>query len=399
MKNKEFNTRIFLIVIDSFGIGAMPDAAEFGDEGSNTYIHILQSQPTLHLPTLAKLGLNAIDGVQEEIEKIAPKSLESAIYPHTSYMRLAEKAKAKDTLAGHYEIAGLSLERPYKIFTHFSKEILQKITEKIGYAFIGNKQASGTEIIQELGAEHAKTGKIIVYTSQDSVMQFAANEAIVPREELYKVCEVARACMVGENAVARIIARPFIYRNGRYERTKYRRDFALSPPKETVLDILEKKNIPVIAVGKINDIFNGKGITKSIASKGNAACLQSLQQLASTQDKGLIFVNLVDTDMLYGHRNDAIGYANALQEIDLFLENFIKTLKEQDILIVTADHGCDPTTPSTDHSREYVPCLIYGKRFSSHNLGTMIGFDCIANFMQAAFEIQADDVIYNRIKC
>lgn len=386
--------RIFLIVIDSFGIGAMPDAELYGDTGSNTYRNIY-GETGVKLDFLVSLGLNNIKGVAGNYKN--GLKLESVASPLAAYGRLSEKTPAKDTTAGHYEIAGLVLQRPFKIYKKFPAEIVEKIEKRTGVHFLGNEVASGTEIIQRLGELHLQTGCPILYTSQDSVMQIAADTSIIPLQKLYEICEVAREIMTGDNAVGRIIARPFIHQDDKFTRTEDRKDYALEPPGPTVLDFLSKNNIPVIAVGKINDIFCGRGISKSYHTGNNQEGIKILFDLIDVEKGGLIFVNLVDTDMLFGHRNNVRGYADALQYIDQHLSDFVKKMREDDILIITADHGCDPTTPSTDHSREYVPLLIYGNKIEPYNLGEIEGFDCISNFIKAVFQLADDNVIYEKI--
>lgn len=388
--------RIFLVVIDSFGIGALPDAAQYGDEGSDTYGNIVAATG-LELPVMASLGLNNIDGNAKVFTngfKIQPVK-----EPLAAYARLAEKTPAKDTTAGHYEISGLVLEKPFKVYHTFPADVVCDIEKAAGVRFIGNEIASGTEIIQRLGPMHLKTGCPILYTSQDSVLQIAADASVIPLEKLYRICEAVRSVMVGDRAVGRVIARPFIHVDGKFIRTEDRKDFALEPPGKTMLDVLAANNIPVISVGKIKDIFCGRGISKSIHTGNNDEGLTALCELSVSAEEGLVFANLVDTDMLYGHRNNVKGYASALKAIDDRLPVIINNLKREDVLILTADHGCDPTTPSTDHSREYVPLLIFGKDIKPIDLGTIKGFDCIANFIEAAFSLQKDEVIFNRICC
>ena len=386
--------RIFLLVIDSFGIGAMPDADRYGDLGSDTYGNICKATG-LYLPNLISLGLNNIDGVGRED---AGKSLRPIAQPCAAYARLAERTPAKDTTAGHYEIAGLVLDHPYRVYPKFPSDVVRDLEAETGVQFLGNEAASGTEIIRRLGEEHRKTGKPILYTSQDSVLQIAANTAVIPLEKLYQICEGARRVMTGDRAVGRVIARPFIYKDGQYIRTEDRKDYALEPPGRTMLDDLHEDEIPVYAVGKINDLFCGRGISWSEHTGNNDEGLRCTLQLADRVERGLVFVNLVDTDMLYGHRNDAQGYARALLEIDAALPRLMKKLHAEDVLIVTADHGCDPTTPSTDHSREYTPLLIYGAEINPISLGTLHGFDHIACFVRAAFGIGKDKAIYDRVK-
>ena len=388
--------RIFLLVIDSFGIGEMPDAAEFGDVGSNTYGNIVR-KTGLCLNELIALGLNNIDGVADYDKK--GDLLSPIKYPRAAFARLSEKTYAKDTTAGHYEIAGLVLKRPFCVFPHgFPKDIVDAIERAANVHFMGNEVASGTEIIQRLGNDHLKTGYPILYTSQDSVLQIAADVSVIPLEELYRICSQVRKVMVGERAVGRVIARPFTHRDGKFVRTQDRKDYALEPPGETVLDRLSANHIPVIAIGKIADIFCGRGISQSIHSKNNAEGMRALLDEQQRAERGLIFCNLVDTDMLYGHRNDVVGYAKALKSIDEFLPELEKGLKEDDMLIVTADHGCDPTTKSTDHSREYVPMLLYGKSIRLVNLGTLQGFDVIAEYIAHMFGIIRESIIDKKLR-
>ena len=387
--------RIFLIVIDSFGIGALPDAAEFGDGGSDTYGNIV-FKTGLRLPEMARLGLNNIDGVA----KVFPNgnSIQKEKTPQGVYARLKEKTYAKDTTAGHFEIAGLVLKRPYRIFKTFPPEIVSALEKEAGVQFIGNEIASGTEIIQRLGPLHLRTGKPIIYTSQDSVLQIAADTSVTPLERLYTICEAAREIMTGDWAVGRVIARPFIHEGGKFTRTEDRKDYALEPPGTTMLDELKRGGVPVVAIGKINDLFCGRGISKSIHTGNNTEGIQAIQECCETVESGLVFANLVDTDMLYGHRNDVQGYARALREIDTALLAFENALRGDDRMIITADHGCDPTTESTDHSREYVPLLLYGKGIRSQNLGTIEGFDCIADFILRAFQLKEKSLLWDAIE-
>ena len=387
--------RIFCIVLDSFGIGEMPDANLYGDTGSDTYGHICEKTGVV-LENMIALGLNNIEGVRGK--KFANGTQLLPIEkPTGAYARLAEKTPAKDTTAGHYEIAGLVLNKPFRIYKKFPQDVLDDLQKQTGYAFLGNEAASGTEIIQRLGEEHLRTGKPILYTSQDSVMQIAADTSVIPLKDLYEICEKARALMVGDRSVGRVIARPFIHKDGIFTSTEDRKDFALEPPGKTVLDILYAAGVHVTAVGKIKDIFCGRGIMESIHTGNNAEGIDAVKRLLASSAEGFIFVNLVDTDMLYGHRNDAEGYARALLYFDKNLKEIEARMREEDILIVTADHGCDPTTPSTDHSREYVPLLVYGKKIKAYDLGTIVGFDCIANFILACFLQNSDPLIYEKI--
>ena len=386
--------RIILTVIDSFGIGAMPDAAEYGDLGSDTYGNIV-FQTGISLTEMIALGLNNIDGVAKVFDN--GKAIKAIAAPLAAYGRLAELSPAKDTTAGHYEIAGLVLEKPFRIYKTFPPDVVRDIENAAGVKFIGNEIASGTEIIQRLGEEHLRSGRPILYTSQDSVLQIAADISVMSLPRLYQICETARKIMVGDRAVGRIIARPFTHKGGKFIRTEDRKDYALEPPGITILDELHGRGIPVYAVGKIRDIFCGRGIDESVHTGNNAEGLCAINALIKKDIEGLIFANLVDTDMLYGHRNDVKGYAKALKEIDGKLPEILEVLKEDDILIITADHGCDPSTPSTDHSREYVPLLIYGQKVTPKNLGTLQGFNHIADFIAAAFGLREDKAVFERI--
>ena len=388
--------RTFLVVIDSFGIGAMPDAEKFGDIGSDTYGNIV-CETGLELENFATLGLNNIDGVAKAFNK--GRAIIPVKNPKAAYGRLSEKTFAKDTTAGHYEIAGLVLEHPFRVFPNaFPKDVVDDLEKATGVRFLGNEVASGTEIIQRLGEEHLRTGYPILYTSQDSVLQIAADTSVIALENLYCICEKAREVMQGDRAVGRVIARPFIHADGKFTRTEDRRDFALEPPGETLLDRFLKAGIPVTAVGKIKDIFDGRGISESFHTGNNTQGLAVLQDLIKSSQDGLLFVNLVDTDMLYGHRNNVVGYAAALKEIDENLPMMEKNLKAGDVLIITADHGCDPTTPSTDHSREYVPLLIYGRDVPAVNLGTLCGFDNISDYIARRHGLRQKSVIYETLK-
>ncbi len=330
----------------------LPDAGDYGDTGSNTLGNTARAVGGLKLPHLERLGLgNIID-----VEGLPP-----AVRPEASYGRMAEQSMGKDTTIGHWEMAGLILKHPFPVYPKgFPPALIKSFEQKISRLTLGNKVASGTAIIDELGAKHMETGDPIVYTSADSVFQVAAHEDVIPIEELYRICRIAREMLAGEHAVGRVIARPFVGNPGSFRRTANRHDFSLKPPGKTVLDLLKENNIPVTAVGKITDIFDGEGITMTVTCRGNTDCTDQTLQLVHSGIEGLIFINLVDFDMLYGHRNDPRGYADALEELDRRLPELLELLGESDVLIITADHGCDPTTVSTDHSREYVPLLVYG---------------------------------------
>ncbi len=349
--------RAIIIVLDAVGIGELPDADSYGDKGSNTLMHLKEAVPELNLKNMCSLGLGLIDGynVYEKIEK--PKGI---------YGKMAEKSKGKDTTTGHWEIAGLCLDKAFPTYPKgFPKEIINNFEQAIGRKVIGNKVASGTVIIQELGDEHIKTGCPIVYTSADSVFQIAAHEDVIPVETLYEYCKIARKQL----DVGRVIARPFIGSSGNYIRTVRRKDFSLEPIGKTILDYTKEAGMDVCAVGKIEDIFCMRGITKSVHTHTNAEGINQTIKFMEEDTNGLIFTNLVDTDMIYGHRNDVKGFANALEYFDSRLPDIINAMKEDDILFITADHGCDPTTPSTDHSREYVFVLGYGKNIAPKNIG------------------------------
>ncbi len=344
--------RVFLIVLDSVGVGELPDAKAYGDEGSNT-LAAISSSPRFSVPNLTKLGLFNISGVKGGM--LHP-------YPQASFAKLAEKSNGKDTTIGHWEIAGVISRSPLPTYPNgFPEEIIKEFETRTGRKALCNKPYSGTDVIRDYGEEHLRTGGLIVYTSADSVFQIAAHEQLVPIEELYRYCKIAREIMHGEHGVGRIIARPFEGAYPDYKRTANRHDFSLLPPKTTMLDILQKNGLDTISVGKIFDVFAGKGIGESHPVKSNAEGMKITTQLLSKEFRGLAFTNLVDFDMDFGHRNDVDGYANALTQFDKQLEVFISQMQAEDIVMITADHGCDPSTPSTDHSREYVPLLIYGK--------------------------------------
>jgi len=341
--------RVVWIVLDSVGIGAMPDAPAYGDAGSNTLGNLARVRP-LRLPYLSRLGLANI----EPIAGLAPSEM-----PGAAFGKCALASPGKDTTTGHWEMAGIILQQPFPTYPQgFPPEVLVAFEHAIGRRCLGNKAASGTEIIQELGAEHVRTGFPIVYTSADSVFQIAAHESVIPVPELYEMCEKARAILRGPNEVGRVIARPFTGEPGHFVRTGNRHDYATPPPHGMLLDQLAAANIPVYAIGKISDIFLGRGITVSEKTKNNADGMNKAMEAMGRQDRGLIFVNLVDFDQQYGHRNDTEGYAAALEAVDSWLPSL--PVRDTDLLILTADHGCDPTTPSTDHSREYTPLLAYG---------------------------------------
>lgn len=374
--------RVFLIVLDSFGIGEMPDAAKYGDEGSNT-ISAVSKVDGFNMKNMRSYGLFNIDGV---------KCYKKSINPKGAFARMTEVSKGKDTTIGHWEIAGIQSEQPLPTFPNgFPEEVIDKFEELTGRKVICNKPYSGTQVLLDYGKEHVETGALIVYTSADSVFQIAAHEEVVPVEELYNYCEIAREMLVGEVGVGRVIARPFVGEYPNYTRTSNRHDYSLVPPKTTMLDQLKDNNYSVIAVGKINDIFAGKGITEFVRTKNNDDGMEKTIEFAKKEFEGLCFVNLVDFDMLYGHRNDVVGYANALTKFDEQVTDVISNLNEEDILIITADHGCDPTTPSTDHSREYTPMVMIGKKVKSGtNLKTRESFADIAATILEYFGVEQE---------
>lgn len=368
--------RIFLIVLDSVGIGEAPDAADFGDAGSNTLAAAAASR-FFDLPELGRLGLFNIDG-----GSCRPAAAE----PEGSFARMTERSKGKDTTIGHWEIAGVISPRPLPTYPNgFPPEVIEAFRQKTGRGVLCNRPYSGTEVIRDYGREHLETGALIVYTSADSVFQIAAHESIVPPEQLYEYCRIARELLQGEHGVGRVIARPF---EGEWPfvRTPRRHDFSLEPPSETMLDRIKAAGLDVIAVGKIHDIFAGRGDTEHIFTSGNTDGIARAIALAKRPFHGLCFVNLVDFDMLYGHRNDPDGYARALTEFDRALPQLLAGLGEGDVLMITADHGCDPATPSTDHSREYTPWLIAGPAVRPGvNLGTLPTFADISATVLDAF--------------
>ena len=344
--------KAILIVLDSVGVGTAPDAAAYGDEGSNTLANTARAVGGLRLPNLGRLGL----GNLADVLGVPPEP-----HPAGAYGRMQEASAGKDTTTGHWEIAGIISTRPLPTYPNgFPPEVIQEFERRIGRKTLGNYPASGTVIIEELGPEHLRTGYPIVYTSADSVFQIAAHEEVIPVEELYRMCRIARELLTGEHAVGRVIARPFVGEPGRFVRTDRRRDFSLEPPRPTLLDRLQEAGQPVWAVGKIEDIFAGRGITEAVHIHDNMDGVDQTLAFMARVDRGLIFTNLVDFDMLYGHRNNPRGYADALEAVDRRVPEVLAALREEDILFFTADHGNDPTTPSTDHSREMVPLLVTG---------------------------------------
>ena len=360
--------RVFLIVLDSCGIGEAPDADFFGDKGANT-IKSISTSKEFCIKNLKNIGFTEIDG----LSYLGKGDLKSEV------ARLQEKSRGKDTTIGHWEIAGVVSEKPLPTFPEgFPQELLDKFSRLTGRNMLCNKPYSGTEVIKDYGEEHLKTGSLIIYTSADSVFQIAAHEDIIPPETLYEYCRIARKLLVGELGVGRVIARPF---EGEYpfKRTSRRHDFSLEPPEKTMLDDLKNKGFDVIGVGKINDIFAGKGLTEYTYTKNNDDGMKKTLEYQKKDFSGLCFINLVDFDMVYGHRNDVDGYARALADFDKWLPQFIENMKSDDVLIITADHGCDPGDTSTDHTREYVPFIMYGENIEPKNNGTVNGFTFVAD--------------------
>jgi phosphopentomutase len=355
--------RVILIVLDSMGVGELPDAAEYGDGGSNTLANTAKAVGGLSLPNMQKLGLGNITAIEGVARCDEPLGV---------YGRMTEASKGKDTTTGHWEMTGIYSPRPLPTYPNgFPKGLIEEYEGRIGRKTLGNYPRSGTVIIQELGEEHMRTGYPIVYTSADSVFQVAAHEEVIPIEELYRICQIAREMLVGEHAVGRVIARPFIGEPGNFTRTERRKDFSILPPEPTLLDRLVAAGHLVMGVGKIEDIFAHRGLSQSVHSPNNMACVDQTLAFMKESQRGLIFTNLVDFDMLWGHRNNPQGYASGLEDFDRRLPEIMEAMTAQDILFLTADHGNDPTTPSTDHSREYVPLLAYGSMVKSGvNLGT-----------------------------
>lgn len=356
--------RVVWIVLDSVGIGELPDAADYGDVGRDTLGHIARSR-ALQIPNLARLGI-------ANIKPLA--NLKAPEHPVGSFAKGATRSPGKDTTTGHWEMAGIWLDQAFPVYPNgFPEPLIEEFERQIGRRTIGNKPASGTEIIQELGEKHMQSGLPIVYTSGDSVFQIAAHEDVIPVPDLYRMCEIARKLLDGPNRVGRVIARPFTGTPGNFRRTERRHDYAVEPPRPMLLDVLAEKQVPVFGVGKIHDIYNGRGVDNYVTTKDNVDGMSKLNEALRAQDKGLIFANLVDFDMLYGHRKDVEGFARSLEEFDLLLGPFLTRLGPNDLLLITADHGCDPdpVNPTTDHSREYVPILAYTPKITyGRNLGT-----------------------------
>ena len=374
--------RIFLIVLDSFGIGALPDSKSFGDVGVNTLYSCAKS-PKLVIPNMIQAGLGNITGV-----KVLPK----AQMPAGAYCRMAERSMGKDTTIGHWEIAGLVSDDPLPTYPNgFPEEILQPFREQTGRGILANAPWSGTEVIEKYGEAHMRTGDLIVYTSADSVFQIAAHEDVVPPERLYEYCRIARKLLRGKHGVGRVIARPFVGTPGSFKRTANRHDFSLEPPKETLLDAVKQAGLASIGVGKIYDIFAGVGLTEHVYNKSNADGMAHAMHYAKQDFRGLCFINLVDFDMVYGHRRDIDGYAAALSEFDAWLPGFLAQLGQEDLVMITADHGCDPGyTVTTDHTREYVPLLVLGKQVIPGDLGTRTSFADVAATIAQLLDVQLD---------
>lgn len=369
--------RVFLIVLDSFGIGALPDAANYGDTGANT-LGGVRNHPAFDVPNMKKLGLFNIQGVGGGVDA-----------PLGAYARVAEASRGKDTIIGHWEICGIVSERALPTYNNgFPKEVIDAFSAKTGRGVLCNKPYSGTEVIKDYGDKHMETGDLIVYTSADSVFQIAAHEEVVPPEELYRYCAIAREMLKGDHAVGRVIARPFIGKDGVYTRTANRRDYALPPSAETSLDYIKENGKEVIAIGKINDIFAGKGISRYTKTKNNADGMAKTTSAAKEDFTGLCFTNLVDFDMVYGHRRDVEGYAAALSEFDMWLGGFMAEMKEHDVLFITADHGCDPSYTHTDHTREYVPLLVYGDKVKSCDMGVLNTFADIGKTVETILGVK-----------
>ncbi|ACB85241.1 phosphopentomutase [Natranaerobius thermophilus] len=359
--------RVIVLVLDSLGIGALPDASKYGDEGSNTLKHIADNVSGFYLPNLHNLGLGNI---------VNFKGLEALEDPLGYYGKMMEQSPGKDTTTGHWELAGNVLDRPFPVYPEgFPSELIEQFENQIGKKTLGNYPASGTAIIKELGKEHEDTGYPIVYTSADSVFQIAAHEEIIPPQKLYDICEIARELLTGEHGVGRVIARPFVGKFPDYTRTENRRDFSLAPPEGNMLDLIKEQGYDVVGIGKVKDIYANKGLTETYPTKSNADGIDKTTELLNENNQGLIMTNLVDFDMLYGHRNDPEGYYKALFEFDNSLPNILASLNDDDILIITADHGCDPLHPGTDHTREYVPILIYNHKLENPtSIGTRSSF-------------------------
>lgn len=379
--SKGAKRRVILIVLDSVGIGELPDAEDYNDLGSNTLKNIAEELGGLTLPNLEAMGMGLIEDI---------KGLRNDIIPTAFYGKMAEASKGKDSTIGHWELAGVIVDSPFPVFPHgFPQVIIEKIKEATGCDVIGNIPASGTKIIEDLGEEHIRTGKPIIYTSSDSVFQIAAHKDVIPLSKLYDICETARK-ILDPYRVLRVIARPFIGKPGDFQRTKERRDYSIPPPRDTILDCIKKAGLPVIGIGKIGDIFANRGLTHTIPTENNLDGLKKTLKEITCIKEGLIITNLIDFDMIWGHRNDVIGYARGLKEFDDNLPELLGVLTEHDLLIITADHGCDPTSPGTDHTREYVPLLVFNPshRCGGH-LGTRQTFADVGQTIASAFGLNS----------
>ncbi len=373
--------RVVVIVLDGVGVGELPDADQYGDKGSNTLGNIAKKLGGLNLPNLQRLGLGNITAIQ---------GVPPVDSPEANFGKMAEVSPGKDSTTGHWEMGGVQLDFAFPTYPDgFPEEIIREFTKRIGREILGNKPASGTEIIKELGEEHVRTGKPIVYTSADSVFQIAAHEEVIPREELYRMCEIAREILQGKHAVARVIARPFIGTSAdNFQRTRGRRDFSLKPPKPTILDILKKQGILTVGIGKIDDLYAGRGLTEKIHTKSNQQGIEETIRQLQKVKHGMIMTNLVDFDMLYGHRNNPEGFYNELRRFDESLQEILPLISKDTVLFITADHGNDPTTPSTDHAREYVPLLVYGPGIQKGvNLGIRTSFADLGQTVAEIFQV------------
>lgn len=373
--------RIILIILDSLGVGEMHDSLSYGDKDCNTFANVIKNSKNIIIDNFKKLGIGNIKSL----------NLDPCENPMASIGVCNELSQGKDTITGHLEISGVVTKVPLKTFPNgFTKEIIDEFESKIGRKILGNCVASGTEIIERLGEEHIKTGKPIVYTSADSVFQIAAHEEVISIEELYNMCEIAREMLVGDNLIGRVIARPFVGEVGSFKRTSNRKDYAIDPPGKTMLDYLKEDNKDVISIGKIYDIFNGFGITEKIKTVSNLDGINKTIEVMKKDFNGILFTNLVDFDMMYGHRNDVEGYANAISEFDSKIPELLENLNEDDLLILTADHGCDPTTQGTDHTREQIPLIVYGKKMKVVDLGVRNSFSDIGKTVLDLFNIKND---------
>jgi phosphopentomutase len=385
--------RALLVVLDSVGIGNAPDAAEYGDDGANTLGHLVERLPTIRLPNLNSLGLAQISGgtcfhtsASSENLHPRPEARPSAMHakPRAGFGKMQERSVGKDTTTGHWEIAGVIIDQPFAVFESFSAELVRAIEDEAKVQFIGNYARSGTTILDELGEKHLRTGNPILYTSADSVLQIAAHENVIPVKQLYQICDIARR-HADPFRIGRVVARPFAGEPGRFVRTSRRHDFSMRPPR-TILNAINEQNLPVIGVGKIADIFAGQGITASYPTASNVEGMEQISQLWSSKRDGFIFVNLVDFDMLYGHRRDVSGYGKALEEFDRWLGEFIPAIAPEDLVILTADHGNDPTFRGTDHTREQVPLFVFHQRTAGF-LGTRTTFADVAASLGEFFEL------------